>query len=204
MKLKDRNTENDILEAAKLIFMEKGLYGARMQDIANQAGINKALLHYYFRNKERLFDEVFGGALSRYFQNMDIISNESLPIMERVLTYADRFVKFLSEYPQMSIFLIKEISSNQQLFHAKIQGLKKNQNYSLISVLIKGMEEKEIPTIDPVIFLMNLHALCAYPFLAAPIFNAICQHNGIQWKDENHEKLLGSIHEFIQVKLSKH
>lgn len=202
MKLKDRNTEKDILDAAKLIFMEKGLYGARMQDIANQAGINKALLHYYFRNKERLFDEVFGGALSRYFQNMDVISDESLPILERVLTYSDRFVKFLSEYPQMSIFLIKEISSNQELFHAKVTGLKKNQHYSLITLLNKGMQEHEIPRLDPVVFLMNLHSLCAYPFVAAPIFNAICQHNGVQWSDDQHQKLLHSIHEFIINKLS--
>jgi len=203
MKLKDQNTESIILESARLIFMEKGLYGARMQDIANQAGINKALLHYYFRNKERLFDEVFGGALSRYFQNMDIISDESIPIIERILTYSNRFVAFLSEYPQMSIFLIKEISSNQALFHLKVKGIKKNQKYSLITLLNQGMLKGEISTVDPVIFLMNLHSLCAYPFVAAPIFQAICQNNGIEWSDSQHEKLLQSIHEFIRFKLSK-
>ncbi len=204
MKLKDQNTESIILESARLIFMDKGLYGARMQDIANQAGINKALLHYYFRNKERLFDEVFGGALSKYFQKMDIISDESIPILERVLTYSERFVGFLSEYPQMSIFLIKEISSNQALFHIKVQGIKKNKKYSLLSLMSQGIETGEIPTLDPVIFLINLHSLCAYPFVAAPIFNAICQNSGIQWSDEKHQKLLYSIHEFIRFKLSKH
>jgi AcrR family transcriptional regulator len=203
MKLKDQNTEAIILDAAKRIFMEKGLYGARMQDIANQAGINKALLHYYFRNKERLFDEVFGGALERYFQNMEIISDESLPILERILMYSNRFVLFLAEYPQMSIFLIKEISSNQALFHLKVKGIKKDQKYSLLTLLSKGMENGEIPNLDPVIFLMNLHSLCAYPFVAAPIFNVICQHSGIQWTDDQHQKLLHSIHAFIRTNLSK-
>lgn len=204
MKLKDQNTEAIILDAAKLIFMEKGLYGARMQDIANQAGINKALLHYYFRNKERLFDEVFSGALSRYFQNMEIISDESIPIIQRIATYSNRFVNFLAEYPQMSIFLIKEISSNQALFHIKVQGIKKDKKHSLLTVLMDGMKKGEIPELDPVIFLMNLHSLCAYPFVAAPIFNVICQNSGVQWVDASHEKLLQSIHEFIHFKLSKH
>jgi AcrR family transcriptional regulator len=203
MKLKDQNTESTILEAARFIFMEKGLYGARMQDIANKAGINKALLHYYFRNKERLFDEVFGGALSRYFKNMDIISDESISIKERILTYSDRFIKFLSDYPQMSIFLIKEISSNEELFHAKVKGLKKNEKQSILNVLIEGIQSGEIPDQDPVIFLMNLQSLCAYPFVASPIFNAICQNSGIQWTDEQHAKLLDSVHEFIHFKLSK-
>ncbi|NBX80818.1 MAG: TetR/AcrR family transcriptional regulator, partial [Flavobacteriales bacterium] len=70
MKLKDSNTEVKIMEAAKVVFMKYGLYGARMQDIADTAGINKALLHYYFRNKEKLFDQVFDGALSKYFEQM--------------------------------------------------------------------------------------------------------------------------------------
>jgi AcrR family transcriptional regulator len=203
MKLKDQNTEATILEAAKFIFMEKGLYGARMQDIANQAGINKALLHYYFRNKERLFDEVFGGALERYFQNMDIISDETLPVIERVLTYSNRFVHFLAEYPQMSIFLIKEISSNQALFHLKVNGIKKDKKYSLLTLLNEGIRNGELPSLDPVVFLMNLHSMCAYPFVAAPIFQVICQSSGVQWADSNHDKLLNSIHDFIHFKLSK-
>lgn len=202
MKLKDQNTEANILEAAKLIFMEKGLYGARMQDIADKAGINKALLHYYFRNKERLFDEVFSGALERYFQNMEIISDETIPIIERVLTYSNRFVHFLAEYPQMSIFLIKEISSNQALFHLKVKGIKKDKKYSLLTVLNEGIQRGELPAFDPVVFLMNLHSLCAYPFVASPIFQVICQNSGVQWSDSKHEKLLNSIQEFIHFKLS--
>ena len=63
MGLKDSTTEEKVLEAAKEVFMKYGLYGARMQDIADTAGINKALLHYYFRSKEKLFDAVFDGAL---------------------------------------------------------------------------------------------------------------------------------------------
>ena len=89
MQLKEKNTEEKILEAAKTAFMKHGLYGAKMQDIANEAGINKALLHYYFRNKEKLFDQVFEGALSKYFEQMLVFSDTSIPVLERLFKYVD-------------------------------------------------------------------------------------------------------------------
>ena len=106
-KLPEGKTEDRILEAAKTVFMKHGLYGARMQDIADTAGINKALLHYYFRSKEKLFDKVFEGALVKYFKQMDVFSDSSLPIKQRVFKYVDNIIDFYAEYPQMSMFIIK-------------------------------------------------------------------------------------------------
>ena len=63
-KVKTENTELEILEAAKDIFQQKGMDGARMQEIADKANINKALLHYYYRSKQLLFEAVFKSALS--------------------------------------------------------------------------------------------------------------------------------------------
>jgi len=57
--VKEQNTEDRIVDAAKTVFINKGMDGARMQEIANEAGINKALLHYYFRTKNKLFEKVF-------------------------------------------------------------------------------------------------------------------------------------------------
>src|ERR1039458_1693766 len=109
-------SEERILDAAKVVFMKFGLYGARMQDIADSAGINKALLHYYFRSKEKLFDKVFSGALSKYFQQMEVISDSSQPILQRLYKYIDNIFSFFAEYPQMTMFIIKEIGLNPALF----------------------------------------------------------------------------------------
>ncbi len=202
MKLADVNTEERILEAAKKVFMKYGLYGARMQDIADTAGINKALLHYYFRNKEKLFDHVFDGALSKYFQQMEVFSDKSLPLIERINRYIDQMIDFLTEYPQMSIFIIKEISTNPELFHDKVHKIKNHKSTSLIAVLKESIELKEIPDIDPVIFLMNLHSLCAYPFVASPIFKVIIEKSKTTWSDPNNEKHKQSVKEFVAFKLS--
>lgn len=202
MKLINSNTEEKILEAAKEVFMKYGLYGARMQDIADNAGINKALLHYYFRNKEKLFDQVFEGALSKYFDNMNVFSDTSLPLLEKIYKYIDSVIDFFSEYPQMSMFIIKEISINPELFKTKVVALKKSKGSLLIDLLREGLEKGEIPELDPVVFLMNLHSLCAYPFLASPIFQNIIAKQVHPWSDPNNLKLKQSVKEFVEFKLS--
>jgi TetR/AcrR family transcriptional regulator len=203
-KLIDSSTEEKILEAAKTVFMKYGLYGARMQDIADTAGINKALLHYYFRNKEKLFDKVFEGALHKYFLQMDVFGDTSLPIKERIFKYVDNIVTFFSEYPQMTTFIIKEISINPELFKEKVQAIKKIKAIRLIQALEEEMAEGKIKNIDPVIFMFNLQSLCSYPFIAAPLFKHALKAHGKDFeKDFNIEKLKQSIKKFVELTLEK-
>ena len=176
-KTKD-NTEEKILEAAKAVFMKYGLYGARMQEIADAAKINKALLHYYFRSKEKLFDKVFEGALHKYFQQMDVFSENSLPIKQRIFKYIDNIFEFQEEYPQMSMFIVKEISINPELFREKVSVIKKNKQVSLVKVLEQGIASGEIKKMDPVQFWINLHSLCSFPFLAEPMFRYVLKMRG--------------------------
>lgn len=201
MGIKDSGTEARILEAAKTVFMKYGLYGARMQDIADTAGINKALLHYYFRNKEKLFDAVFDGALSKYFEQMNVFGDVSLPLEERIFKYIDNIFSFLSEYPQMAMFIIKEISIDPAVFKEKVERMKTVKGPTLISSLVEAVTKRQIAPIDPVVFLMNLHSLCIYPFLAAPIFKAIVAKSPVQWEDNEHEKMKQSVKEFVSFRL---
>lgn len=199
MGLKDSTTEEKILEAAKDVFMKYGLYGARMQDIADTAGINKALLHYYFRSKEKLFDSVFEKALEKYFDQMTVIGDKSLPIKDRLKVYVDNIFDFFREYPQMSMFIIKEISINPQMFHEKVAKLKYDKSL-LIPTLQEAMEKGEIPSFDPVMFMINLHSLCAYPFLASPLYKLMLQKNGYDWDKDSQNRIKESVKEFISFK----
>jgi len=203
-ELKKATTEEKILEAAKEVFMKYGLYGARMQDIADTAGINKALLHYYFRNKEKLFDKIFEGALQKYFQQIDVFSDSSLPIKERVFKYVDNIVAFLSEYPQMSMFIIKEISINPELFKGKVLALKNPKSVHLIQVLEEEIAAGRIKKIDPVMFIINLHSLCSYPFIGAPLFKNLMKVHGKDWdKDFSADKLKQSVKNFVEFTFGK-
>jgi TetR/AcrR family transcriptional regulator len=201
MKLKDEKTEVKILEAAKEVFTKHGLYGARMQEIADLAGINKALLHYYFRNKEKLFDAVFEGALKKYFEQMMVIGDTSLPVKERLFVFVDNMFKFLEEYPMMAIFILKEVTIHPEVFREKIKQMKTNQPF-LIHVLKDAMDKKEIKSFDPFVFMINLQSLCAYPFIAGPIYKNMFTANGYDWGNthDNIEKIKDSVKEFITFK----
>ena len=201
MKLIDSSAEHKILEAAKTEFLEFGLYGARMQNIANRAGINKALLHYYFRNKETLFDKVFESALERYFSNMDIMSDDRLDFKERVHRLVDRFLDFLEEYPQMALFLIKEVSANEALFVEKVEKSQKG-NITLLKALLEAKESGVISVQDPMLFFVQLISMCTYPFVAKPLFTVISSRNGKSWNSTTVKSLRTSIHNFIDHQLN--
>ena len=84
-KIKDATSEKLILNAAENIFIKKGMDGARMQEIADEAGINKALLHYYFRNKQQLFEAVFMNAFSLLAPQLNSILNDDSSIEEKII-----------------------------------------------------------------------------------------------------------------------
>ena len=90
------NTEQKILEAAKRIFHQKGFEGARMQEIANEAGINKALLHYYFRSKEKLFEAVFQDAFSQLMGQAREIFFSEKPLKEKITAFLGNYLNVIT------------------------------------------------------------------------------------------------------------
>ncbi len=203
-QLKDNSTEGRILDAAKEVFMKYGLYGARMQDIADTAGINKALLHYYFRNKEKLFDKIFENALSRFFEQSQVFENSTLPVKERVFQYVSNIIDFYAEYPQMSMFIIKEIGNNPELFRQKVMEAKKSKSLKLIQVLEEAIKNNEIRKIDTTMFMINIQSLCSFPFIASPMFKHSLKSYGKDWNtDFSTEKLKKTVKTFIENELSK-
>ena len=79
----EQNTEQKILDAAKEVFQKKGMTGARMQEIADKAGINKALLHYYYRTKEKLFEKAFEAAFSLFYPKVKKMLISDKTVLEK-------------------------------------------------------------------------------------------------------------------------
>ena len=105
------NTENQILKAAREVFIAKGYEGARMQEIADRAGINKALLHYYFRSKEKLFEAVFSEIAMNLFPAMKQLLEAEIGIKEKVTFFIKIYLKTLLENPFFLRILIIGIGS---------------------------------------------------------------------------------------------
>jgi AcrR family transcriptional regulator len=203
-QLKDNSTEEKILDAAKTVFMKYGLYGARMQDIADTAGINKALLHYYFRNKEKLCDKIFENALARFFEQSQVFEDSTKPIKERLFHYVSNIIDFYAEYPQMSMFIIKEIGNNPEVFRQKVMTAKKNRSFRLVNTLEDAMKTGEICKIDATMFMINIQSLCSFPFLASPMFKHSLKSYGKDWNtDFSTDKLKKTVYAFIENAITK-
>ena len=116
MTLAGENTENQILIAAREVFISKGFEGARMQEIADHAGINKALLHYYFRSKDKLFEAVFSEVAGNLFPAMAQIFIAELGVKEKITFLVKIYLKGISENPFIPAFVLNTLNTNPERF----------------------------------------------------------------------------------------
>ena len=181
----DKSTEQKILEAAKQVFMEKGIDGARMQDIADKAGINKALLHYYFRSKEKLFEMIFMEEARKFLPKVTSIMVSELSLFEKVEKFVGEYIDTLLQNPLLPIFILNEINRNPKDAIKKIFGNQRPPIDKVDDLITKLVKKGEIKPIKGYELMVNMVSLCIFPFLARPM---------VQWitktTDEEFVKLM--------------
>lgn len=170
MEAKKDNTEEKILEAAKHVFVTKGMEGARMQEIADEAGINKALLHYYFRSKERLFEAIFSEIIKFAFPKITKIISSDEPITNKIEQVVDAYISLLIKHPFIPGFIIKELNRDPSGLFKLI--IKFGLNPQVIVDQIElAMDRGEIIRMDPRHLALNIISMCVFPFAARPIMS---------------------------------
>lgn len=170
---KDLQTEKRILEAAKKIFHLKGFSGTRMQEIADDAGINKAMLHYYFRNKRKLFEAIFIEGVSRIFPKIKELLETELPLFEKIRVFVKSYISLLQENIYLPGFVINEVNQNPDLF---IKLIHRNESFFLKKFYsdIKEAQKKDlIIDIEPAMLVTNIASMCIFPILAKPVLSTI-------------------------------
>lgn len=177
----DHNTEQAILEAAKKVFILKGLDGARMQEIADEAGINKALLHYYFRTKEKLFESIFNEVLNKFSSSVVKVLMSDLPLFDKIERFADTYINLLIKNPYAPNFLVNEINRNPERIVNVLKG--KGVNPNLLRKQIKQEIEagiiREIKIED---LMANMMSMCIFPFVARNIIISMLEMNEEDYK----------------------
>jgi len=176
MSQMDLNTEQKILEAAKSIFITKGMEGARMQEIADEAGINKALLHYYFRTKDKLFEAVFKDAFSKLVPNIITLLNSDIPLFDKIELFAQNYIDIFIENPFVPGFVLHEINRNPQRIVDLIANIGIDPGL-FINQVNREIENRTIEPTDPYQLVVNMLAMCIFPFAATPIIRNIIFNN---------------------------
>ncbi len=171
-EIKDENKESQILEAAKNVFQRKGMDGARMQEIADEAGINKALLHYYYRSKQMLFEAVFIRAFSLLAPQLNKILNDDSSIEQKIRNFTENYLSFIIKHPYLPSFIINELNRNPEF----ILKMKSNKGFPSLDKFKKQVDlEVEQGVLKPIKgeqLFINIVALNIFPFLASPLIKA--------------------------------
>ena len=176
MPEKEKNTENKILEAAKNVFLRKGMAGARMQEIADEARINKSLLHYYYRSKEKLFLAVFQFAIRKFIPQIKQILLSEDTMENKIRMFVDNYIEVLLQHPFVPMFIIQEIQRDpDRLFNIFLDaGVEPNL---IVEQIEKEMKSGDIREVDPKELLINMLSLCIFPFAAKPVMQRIFFQN---------------------------
>jgi AcrR family transcriptional regulator len=175
----DNQTRDRIFKAASDIFEEKGYDGARMQEIADRAGINKALLHYYFRTKEQLFAAVFQVLLRKMFEKIISIFMEDISFKDKIRKFFDQHIEILIKNPKLPIFLLNEISHNPGLAEGIHGTLPFDQLRSTVFQMhAKEMKGYGIKKDDMPQLIMTIVSLSVFPFAARDVIRMMIPEVG--------------------------
>jgi AcrR family transcriptional regulator len=170
--MEEKNTEQKILDAASEIFQEKGLYGARMQEIADKAGINKALLHYYYRSKEKLFETVFRAAVSLMAPKIRSIINSDQHLFDKIRRFTDEYIGFLSNHTYLPAFVINELNKNPKLIQDIFLKEIGDNYFKLKADFQKLIDKGEIKQLELEHVLINLISMSLFPIVAKPLLKS--------------------------------
>lgn len=178
----DKQTEEKIFEAATEVFLDKGMDGSRMQDIADHAGINKALLHYYFRTKDRLFNAVFEMIARKMLRKFSPVFDENLSFEDKIRFFFKEHISFLQENPALPAFIINEINRNP----SRIKKILKNVDIKNLWSMLEKQHREEFKkyniTEDSIPQLLTtIVSISVFPFAARGIIEGVFENIGLDF-----------------------
>lgn len=166
-------TEEKIFNAAKTIFHKKGYAGARMQEIADEAGINKAMLHYCFKNKQVLFEAVFKKAFSQLAPKINQIFQSEASLFDKIKEFTNSYISFVIENPYLPTFIIQEMNNNPEFVVSFFNNENRPNPDLLIAQIESEIEAGKIKAINPKQLLLNIFSLTVFPFAAQILVKGI-------------------------------
>ena len=173
MGAEEAQTEKLIKGKAKILFFQKGFLNATTQEIADEAGVNRALIHYYFRSRELMLEALLDETLQEKRDRVRSVLTSDLPFREKIANYIDTIVDYGLKYPYLDNFIISETARRPEkvkLFCAK----DRFKSSDLIrEALEHEIKKGKIAPISAEHFMVNLISLCNYPLLAKSVIQTI-------------------------------
>ena len=189
----DLSTEEKIMQAAKKLFTQKGFAATRTRDIAKEAGINLALLNYYFRSKEKLFDIVMIDNFRQFIKGISIhLLHDASTVEEKIQRIVTAYIDFLNNHPDLPIFIINEIRGNSSRITQQINEEVAPLRAHMFRQIQEAGRQGKITPIDPFHFIANLIGLTVFPYVGRPILQRVTGVDDQQFRNfmEERKKLV--------------
>jgi TetR/AcrR family transcriptional regulator len=168
----NQDAEQRIIDAARKVFIKKGFDGARMQEIADEADINKALLHYYFRSKEKLFDHIFKEAFKHFWPSIESLmqKKKDATVKDLIKAAVDGYMDILERMPFLPVFIIGEINRSPERMEELMlsAGIRPDV---VVKIIRNAINNGEMIDMDPRELVVNIVGLSIFPYLSRPLLN---------------------------------
>lgn len=167
------DTEEQIFEAACRVFQRKGYDGARMQEIADEADINKSMLHYYYRSKDKLFQQVYQKQMGQFFPVIFSVLDSEKPLDKKIEELIDAYYSFLGENPRIAQFLIHEMNQNPERFRQFLEEKNFHPPQNFHHQIQEEIKKGNLEEVDPKQLLTSIVGLILFPFLAQTMIEGV-------------------------------
>ncbi len=177
-------TEEKIKAAAREIFLKKGFAATRTRDIAEHADINIALLNYYFRSKEKLFQQIMMETLSTFFGSLlQIFMDRESALQTKFEQCASQYIDLIKQQPDIPMFILSELRAQPEAFVQSIAGNARLKDLVIYEQIVAEMDEHQQKAFDPVHIMINVMSLTLFPFVARPMLQTIGAVNPSEFDD---------------------
>jgi AcrR family transcriptional regulator len=182
--VKEASTEEKIKEAARKLFTQKGFSATRTRDIAEEAGINLALLNYYFRSKQKLFDIIMMENFRQFIQGISFnFLEQNTTLDQKITKVVSMYIDFLTQNPDLPLFILNELRNNPEQLAANIDSEVGSTRAQFFGQLKAASEEGKIGDINPFHLMANLIGLTVFPFIARPILQKVTSVTDSQFNE---------------------
>lgn len=174
------STEQKIFDAAHEVFTQKGMDGAKMQEIADLAGINKALLHYYYKTKEKLYEAVARAVIGKAVPMIRQMFEGDQPLEEKIRRFIDFYISLISRNPFIPVFIISEVNKHPERFFETIFPKDLPRPEMFFKQVKDEIAAGRIRPINPKHLIVNIISLCVFPFIGKPLMRLILGMNAAE------------------------
>lgn len=168
-----QDSESKIKEAARRVFLAQGYEGAKMRQIAEEASVNLAMINYYFRTKEQLFQNIYAETFAEFVGQMAVMINEPTPLEVKIWNIVDRYTDFMLANPLIPSFIISQQEANDGAFFKEINARGFIEKSVFKQQLVEEAEKGNIRPIEPLQLIVTLLGNIVFPIVARPVVSYV-------------------------------